>query len=134
MRIGLEAEAAARDAATQKKSAAEIQRAQRGKAAREEARRRAQELRDDVKKAERRVEELEEAFKLRTHDYEKGRKKGSPLKRSEREIEDKRRAVELERARRLLPPGGVHPADERKARTLEDVSRLPLSLAWCAGN
>lgn len=123
----LEAEAAARDAMQEKQSAAEIQRAQRGKAAREEARSRAQELKDDIAKAEIRAKELEEGFELRTHDYEKRQKERTQLKRNERVIEDKRRAVELERARRLLPPGGVHPADERKARTLEDISATSIT-------
>ena len=70
--------------------------------------------------------ELEEAFRLRTHDYEKGRKKGNHSRGGAGD-RGQAAACGIERARRLLPPGGVHPADERKARTLEDVSATSIT-------
>ncbi|KAJ8599096.1 hypothetical protein CTAYLR_008867, partial [Chrysophaeum taylorii] len=111
----LEADAEKRDA----KTAEDVQRAKRGKQARQEARERATRLRGECARREMRIVELEAARDARLREAKQRASERRDLKRSERMLEDKRRALELERERRMLDENAVHPADEATARTLE---------------
>lgn len=97
----------------------DIQRSQRGTEARQEARDRALRLRDNCARREIQIRELEVVRDTRLREAKERAREHFELKRSERVVDDRRRALELERERRMLGENAVHPDDEAAARTLE---------------
>lgn len=101
---------------------------ERGEQARQDARDRARELRDQNARRQVRLAELEIARDSRVREAKYRAMERVELKRSERTLQDKHKAVLLERERRMLGVGVVHPVDEAHAQNLE-VCGLALQLS-----